>query len=179
MSKKRKRGSAVVEVEGDLLLYAKADYIVQQCNCLTVRGLGLYTAIAAKFPDAHPYSGRREIGQSNCAVEEDRAEPGSIAILGRVICLFAQWRPGSCSKRRFDKYPDSPSGPETIDQRIAWFRQALNALAVRFGDTLRLTIAFPHGIGCGLGGGRWDVYRSLIVEFANAHKNFRIVIAKK
>lgn len=41
------------------IIYAKEQYILQQCNCLTIRGHGLSDTLARAFPYADIYSNRR------------------------------------------------------------------------------------------------------------------------
>lgn len=40
-------------------------------------------------------------------------------------------------------------------------------------------VAFPYGIGCGLAGGNWEEYRTVLEEFAEANPQYAIVIVKK
>ena len=54
---------------------------MQQCNCLTITSHGLSKTLAESFPHGDTYEGRRAIGRRNCAIQEDRVEPGSIDIL--------------------------------------------------------------------------------------------------
>ncbi len=167
----------VLEVEGDLLEYDAADYIVQQCNCLTVRSHGLSDSIAKVFPEANPYARRRGIGSRNLCVKEDRGSPGSIEVFGRVVCLYGQWRPGRIGTSYFFKYPESPEGIETAQLRIAWFRRGLTALSARTAGTTA-TVAFPDRIGCGLAGGDWQTYRQMLEKFAQENQHLKVVIVK-
>lgn len=41
-----------------------------------------------------------------------------------------------------------------------------------------LTVAFPHGIGCGLAGGNWKVYSQMIEDWATLQP-FRVLIVQK
>ena len=145
------------------LLESDADYIVQQCNCLTVRAHGLSADIAARFPDSDPYAARRPLGKRNLAQETDRGEPGTIQVLGRVVCLMAQWRPGNTGSRYFHRYPESDP-PETAAQREKWFRACLEELAIICAGK---RVAFPDHIGCGMAGGDWEYYEQMIETFAN------------
>lgn len=150
-------------VEGDLL-DAKEQYIVQQCNCYTVRGHGLSKTIADRYgPPADPYTSRRPMGTRNLAIPEDRDKPGTVRILAdRVVCLFAQLCPGK--PHRFASYPNYQM--DTTVQRVRWFKQCLEELE-RLGPT---SLAFPWTIGCGLAGGNWFTYRAMIEDFAEKSK---------
>lgn len=157
-------------VNGDLLQCAEADWIVQQCNCLTVRAHGLAQTLFAKFPNANCYAKRRAIGQRNLAVDADRAAPGSVSLVDdKVVNMFAQWRPGSTSSKWFSSYPEFPGEKETVEAREKWFQQCLDALSLLGGER-KLTIAFPFRIGCGLAGGDWDRYSAMIAAFEQKNK---------
>lgn len=156
-------------IEGDLL-NCKEVYIVQQCNCLTVYPHGLSKSIADKFPWADPYSSRTKVPGRNLAVQEDRPQPGTIKILTspkniseipkNVICMFAQWGPGTPLK--FTSYPDYKI--DTRENREKWFQECLDKIA-GIKDSGIKELAFPYKIGCGLAGGNWSRYRNMIMKF--------------
>jgi O-acetyl-ADP-ribose deacetylase (regulator of RNase III) len=128
-----------------------AKYIVHQCNCVTMHAKGLSKMMFSVYPYADCY---------RCRVS--RNEPGTIQIAGDgnadrfVVNLFGQVYPGA---PRF-----------TIDDRsarLSYFRKGLREMSK---ITDLESVAFPHGIGCGLGGGIWQDYEQAIVEFASATK---------
>ena len=101
--------------------------------------------------------------------------PGTIRVLpppdqhghGRergVVALFGQRHPGS----RLD-----PDRQETKQMRERWFSQCLGELARVPG--LR-SVAFPSQIGCGLAGGDWPTYESMLADFAAQNPGVRCVI---
>ena len=158
-------------IEGNIL-DAKEQYIAQQCNCLCVIPHGLSKAIADKYPWGDPYKTRTKMTR-NCAIPEDRDTPGTIRVLrsptrdggeggeggeGKsIICMFAQWAPGK--PRAFKSYPQYEK--DTYDARIEWFKSCLEVM-----KSLEIeSIAFPWTIGCGLAGGNWNIYKSLIEDF--------------
>lgn len=158
----------------DNILNTDCEYIIQQCNCLTVRSHGLSKTLEDHFPHAKLYEKRRAIGNRNLAVPEDRSTPGSGIILEgnpKIVCLFGQWRPGKVNTSYFHSYPEY-SIPETEEQRKIWFKQALFG----FGNQLRdnqankVKIAVPYNIGCGLAGGDWDDYSRMILEFQQEYE---------
>lgn len=160
-------------VQGDIL-GSNAEYIVQQCNCLTVRAHGLSKTLSTRFVHADLYSKRRPIYKNrNLAVPEDRGTPGSGTILTgmpNIVCLFGQWRPGKCGSLYFSKYPES-SPPEDFIVRENWFKTSLWS----FGNYLKhigakkATVAIPYRIGCGLAGGNWETYHAIIKEFEQTY----------
>lgn len=146
---------------GDLV-EATEDYIMHQCNCISVRPHGLSKTIASSLGSEYDvYARRRPIGRRNCCIEADRPEPGTALILrDRVICLFGQYgmgRPFSSNNRNRDLHPG-----DTHAQREAWFASALVDAARQIPETA--TVAAPYGIGCGLAQGRWSTYERLLLE---------------
>ena len=71
----------MIPVKYKNIIYAEEKYIMQQCNCLTITAHGLSKTLAESFPHGDSYEGRRAIGRRNCAIQEDRVEPGSVGIL--------------------------------------------------------------------------------------------------
>lgn len=165
--------TTVIQQVGDILNF-KADYIVQQCNCLTIRAHGLAQSIANVYPDADTYAKRRQMGSRNLAIAEDRSTPGTISIHGHVINMYAQWRPGSCKTAYFSVYPEYSAEPESALTREIWFQKCLDAIAEKFSGSI--SIAFPFQIGCGLGGGEWSRYEKMISAFAEANPRFKVYI---
>ncbi len=156
------------------IIHADADYIIQQCNCLTVRSHGLAKTLEDAFPHANLYGRRRSVGNRNLAIPEDRSLPGTGTILAgapNIVCLFGQWRPGRTNASYWNSYPES-SPIETEEQRIIWFKSALFA----FGDYLiqnnliNAKMAMPYNIGCGLAGGDWTIYSKIIGQFIDTYK---------
>ena len=156
------------------------NYILQQCNCLCIRGHGLAATLAQRFEYANPYALRRPIGHRNLAVEPDRSIPGSFSILydpnqqqPAIINLFGQWRPGAVTSPYFYKYPESnPSETEPV--REQWFATGLTAIGeyLRKNDSKRIsTIAVPYNIGCGLAKGDWNHYSRMLAGFQETYKD--------
>ena len=142
-----KRGRSepnIVIVKGNILK-AKEKYIAQQCNCITTHGAGLYKTIASKYPWSDFYKDRK-----------DPDVPGTIRIDTApdekrvVIHMLAQYKPGK------------PSKNETRKEREKWFQHCLKEMEQIDTDC----IAFPYCIGCGLAGGDWKVYLSLLKQFS-------------
>ena len=69
----------LIEIKGDLFK-SNSEVIVQQLNCLCVKGHGLSAIISKKFPYANVYEKRSAIGKKNLAIPEDRGTPGEIVI---------------------------------------------------------------------------------------------------
>lgn len=134
----------VIHKNGDLFM-SQSKYLCHQVNCLGKMGSGIARTVRNRFPTAY------EEYRTFC---QGANSPGML--LGKILqseCngktimhMFAQERCG-----RHIRYTD-----------YAAFRECLRKIksAVPTGST----IAFPHGIGCGLGGGDWSIILPMIEE---------------
>jgi hypothetical protein len=171
---KRKQMERWNEISGNLL-EIDTDYIMQQCNCVTVHAHGLSKAIGDKFPECRVYEKRRCLANRNCAIVEDRATPGTFSITGRCINLFAQYRPGKPGVAYLKKaYPSNHS--DAAADRMHWFAESLEQVGKHFCSPV--TIAVPHQIGCGLAGGDWKLYKSMLLSFLEKHEHVTLYIVK-
>lgn len=152
---------------GDLL-EASEQYIVHQCNCISVTPHGLSSSIFDKFKYANCYSTRKREGRKNLAINEDISTPGTIQVCGNgsdkryVINLFAQYGMGK-------PYTFNNSDKLTLDgreERKKWFSECLNEIC----NLKPLSVAFPFKIGCGLAGGSWSEYYKLIESWSDKNK---------
>jgi hypothetical protein len=152
-------------------------YILQQCNCLTVKPHGLSKDIGDKFSYAKVYSYRKQLGYKNLAVKEDRDIPGTYKLFINVdndndpivVALYGQYDMGKCGKYYGERPKDYH---DTIKNRLEWFRQSLFSFGEYISDNYsndkKAKIYIPYKIGCGLAGGDWDKYLHIIEEFNNA-----------
>lgn len=157
----------VKSVNGDLL-QAEEKFVIQQCNCVTVKSHGLSESIIRHFGSwADPYSSRSPVSQGrNCAADKDIDIPGTIRTLEnpsssssdtKIICMFAQWcpgKPGAYSRYYPTNYDD------TTVNRYTWFERCLS----KIDDCTEIDspVAVPYNIGCGLAGGYWPLYRKAL-----------------
>lgn len=161
---------------------AAVDFIVQQCNCVTLNAKGLALQIEKQFPEVNVYQKRKPSHFFNTATLESRDRPGTYQLISTskqstIVCLFGQYRPGPPASRLFDPFIDSTK------QRLIWFRQAL----FHFGNWLanqnrisKPTVAIPWHIGCGLAGGSWQDYSNVLIEFSQQyHDTFRVIIYRR
>lgn len=133
------------------ILNTKYQLIAQQCHCNSKikKGAGLAAKISKKLPYADFYVNRKK-----------DSVPGTIKVVGKgkkrwVCAMFAQFQPGKCDNK------------ETSEVREAWFKSCLD----KIGKIKNLReIAFPYKIGCGLAGGDWNSYKTMIEKFAFCHK---------
>lgn len=149
-------------VKGDLL-EAKEKYICQQCNCVTLKPHGLSESISKKYFWGDPY-GIRPKKTANTTSQPD--EPGTIIELAHptkpndhpiILCFMSQWGPST--PNRFKHY-NSSKNDDTPENRKKWFQECLDIL-----DENKETydvVAMPYYIGCGLAGGKWCDYESML-----------------
>ena len=130
--------------------------IVQQCNCVTLRPLGLALQIANQL-NVNTYSLRRPSSLYNRCLPTDESQPGTISIHSSnksllVANLYAQIGPGKPGKYHLDTYVN----------RKQWFDVCLKELHRHLTYNSINRVAFPYGIGCGLAGGKWEDYFQMI-----------------
>lgn len=172
----------VEHVEGDLL-DTEADVYAHQISSLPCRAHGLSAAVAARHPWADHYGQRTQMGTRNLATPNTRPPCGSIqeahnpnggfprAIMGMVGQLDFG-RPGYSRSR---VYP----GDDTPAKRLAWFGSAFGAVCAWAQTHGCHTVALPHRVGCGLGGGDWAEYQLAIDRIAAAHPRLTVLIVRK
>ena len=142
----------------------KPTYIIQQCNCLSLRPFGLARSLTKYQPCV--YAERK--GRGNCADAKYRDTPGTISISmenkdnPQVVNMFSQFAPGKPGV-----YYKTITGGETSDERLTWFWKCL----IKFKKHLKHrdaseTIFVPYKIGCGLAGGSWTKYKKYLNVWA-------------
>lgn len=148
---KRRSNIKTETIIGDLL-ESDAKYICHQCNCVSKGAAGLAFYLFDKFPYANVYERRTE--PSNL---------GTIEICGDgkeqryVINMFSQYYPGHALR-----WPDSSK--DGVQAREKLFQECLDKISeIQDLDS----IGFPYKIGCNLGGGTWEHYRTMIEQFGN------------
>lgn len=150
--------SSEVVVGGDLLSCAEP-WLGQQCNCVTTGARGLAKAIFDRHPAANVYT-RRLCPSTPGTVDVTVVGQGTASEL-RIVALFAQRAPGKGGRT------------ESAQDRLGWLATSLAALAVEMDAAERDSgvvkrLALPYNLGCGLAGGSWPAYRSLIDEWADS-----------
>lgn len=155
-------------INGNLLDSSIEDepIIVHQCNCITQYGKGLSHEIFKKYPYANTYCLR-----VNTSI---RSIPGTIDIkedtkqTNRIIVnLYGQYYPN------VGKYKG-----DLMEDRIRYFQSGLDAIKDYCKLKNKNTLAFPYGIGCGLAGGNWEIYESMLKTFAEKNNTLRIRLYK-
>ncbi len=150
----------VHEVDGDILEFDKADVIAHQCNTVTSHGKGLSAAMFRAYPEADTYS-TRKIARKTGEISVHDVGDGR-----RIVNMYAQRNPG---KPRFKD--------DLAADRIRHFKSCLAHIA-ELRHTITKGVAFPHLIGCGLAGGKWEEYRAEIEKFASMIYPLPVYIVK-
>ncbi|XP_027232647.2 uro-adherence factor A [Penaeus vannamei] len=182
--------------------------LVQILNCVAIRPHGLSEVLAKKYPYSDLYSRRRQVKNYNRSVVEDRPKPGTIGICRPrapshgpiVVDVFGQFYMGKernrnlMNKRLAKTLQDTNNSSErdpqlleglledTTDNRIKWFREALEQLAEQVVKEGIKHVVFPFSIGCGLAGGNWERnYFPAIKNFAEKVKalSVKVTIVQK
>lgn len=149
-------------------LEATEQYIVHQCNCVTTSAKGFAKQLFDKFPWANEYI--RRVKNGSCS------RPGTIVVhnmllrsvrdLPGVINMYSQVNPGRPVPSRLG---------DGKDERLLLFESCLNHVSNV--KDIR-SVAFPHGIGCGLAGGDWRKYKAMLDLWASKNPNLKVVLYK-
>ena len=133
---------------GDLL-ESDCTMIVHQVNCQGVMGSGIAKQIREKFPYAYERymlrhkQKQQELGKIDCCLCGDKM----------IVNFYSQ-------------YNYLPRGIRHTDYDA--FRKCIRSLKVQLslaGATPKsFKIGFPYKIGCGLGGGDWDIIEGIIKD---------------
>ena len=141
-------------VNGDLL-DAHAAYICHQVNCRGRMASGVAGQIRAKYPEAfRAYSER-------CDGRRSRDDP--LEMLGRT--QFVRCGDGVTVINMFSQEGYGRDGGQYTDYEA--FRSCLRE--IHNAVPADAVIAMPYGIGCGLGGGDWNIIFELIKEELSDH----------
>ena len=147
-----------LEIKGNLLDYSETHYLVHQCNCKTTNCLGLAKVIFTKYPDANTYN--------NNSIRV----PSNIDIIKPIINLYGQIFPGKAK----------PVLNDSKQHRLEYFKNGLqniyNELNENENENENINLAFPKNIGCGLAGGVWTDYKSILKQFEKNYENINILI---
>jgi O-acetyl-ADP-ribose deacetylase (regulator of RNase III) len=131
------------------------DIIVHQTNCLGVMGTGLALQVKQKYPKVF------NAYYHYCKTTQAKDLLGTTLICeaddGKYIAnLFGQFNYGDGLQTDYDSF-------KTALQEIHDFAKENG-----------LSVALPYKIGCGLGGGDWDVILDIITQIFNDNVQMEI-----
>ena len=166
----------------DSSVLSSVDAVVHQTSCVTARPAGFAATLTRHLPYGCIHAHRLQGGARGHA---GWAVPGSVTVCysdviqdaitsPAVISLNAQFGPGTPSKG--NSYQPGPTSDSAI-HRLRWFAESLEALASL--PEPPGVIAIPHGIGCGLAGGKWKLYKAALVEFAARHPAISVRVVQR
>lgn len=143
-------GAAPVQVRYGNLLDAPEDVIGHQCNLQTAYAAGVAADMFARFPEADCYKAERPREWfGSCQL---RRTPG-----GKIVAnIFGQVAGGAAGRVQGDSSPE----------RLQAFKNGVR-IALEEARSAGTPLALPFGIGCGLGGGDWDLYFAALAEAAH------------
>jgi len=149
-------------VDGDIF-DLDVEYIAHQCNCLTSNSAGFANKVFTRYPEADIYKTRNK----NTTVKDlpKEQKPSQIIVREKVINMLSQVFPG---KPRFE------DGIDSRTNRLVYFRKCLEDISL-IKDIK--SVAFPHGIGCNMGGGKWEDYKKEIENFAQRNYKVQVFVA--
>ena len=145
---KYKKGNLV-----DAFINNEVNVLIQQCNNFCTQNSGLAKEIKARLPemfaaDCETIKGDiRKLGSYSCAIFE-----GDNDSLKYGFNLYGQHRYGT-DKQHTDY--------DAIEKGLKSIRKHLNLIAPD--DLSDIKIGLPR-LGCGLGGGSWDIVSKIIEE---------------
>jgi O-acetyl-ADP-ribose deacetylase (regulator of RNase III) len=149
----------MIEVVNFDILEHPASFIAHQCNCVSKEARGLSRAIFNKWPASNVYL-NRTTRSARGSIETYLVDKNKY-----VINMFAQFYPGKATYTN-----------DTHEIRERAFKDCLskipksvNLLIQHNPDIPNRDIAFPFGIGCGLAGGYWNSYYSMLEDFGEIY----------
>lgn len=146
--------NSIIPFISDTILNRKEQYIVHQCNCVSVESSVINKTIFDCFPKENIYKRHSLL----------ITKPGEILVTKNIIHLFGQYYPGRPGKLE-----------DTYELRLSWFKEGLEKIP----DIKNIhSLAFPYNIGCESNIGIWDDYLNIIEEFKREHRYIKIRIYK-
>ena len=146
----------LTNINGNLLTDPRVQVFGHQANCQCVFGAGIAKSIKQMYPSAY----QADLDADN----KDQNVLGNISYVireGNPRAIFNLYGQNLTSKTtRMTNY-------EALYSALVLMRSKVDAL---FGDEPP-TIGFPHGMGCGLGGGQWEIVERLIEVSFDGYEN--------
>ena len=142
---------------------------MHQCNCITSgKAEGLAKDVFKKIHMADAYWARVLLGLRP-------SQPGTIAVIGRIINAFGQYRPGlNSDHKKFWKGKGPPRAKPTrfdsAHQRLAWTKQIFDFLTAQL--PLNASLAAPEYYGSHMAGGDWREYIKFFIALAAVRPSF-------
>jgi len=139
------------------MLELRSGVLFHQVNCEGFMGGGIARALADKYPSLE------EKYRDFC--DSTRREGDDRTLLGKVQLVQINYDLSICNV--FGQVNTSSSSRQTsYDGTVQAFERIVHARERYTHSTFaRLPLYFPYKMGCGLGGGNWNIYSAIIGEF--------------
>lgn len=152
-------------VNGDILK-TKANIIVQSVNHQGVMGSGLAKQIKNKYPDIiHGYvqvcNSKKYRWLMNTGYVYWYTGFSTDGSYQQIACVFGQENYGT--DRRHTNYISLLNGITSVFE---------------YAESQGFSVAIPYGIGCGLGGGDWEIVLTMIKDVLKYYPTLKVYIYK-
>lgn len=144
---------------------AQIDMLVHGCNCFNKFGAGLALSIKKQFLEAYEADCNTTLGGADKLGKFSLTEIKRGQRIKWVVNLYSQYRYGT--DRRYTSY-------DAMSDGLTLLCNTVNKWDIGYHPTIGL----PYGIGCGLGGGNFNIVREIIED---SFKNYKgdVYICKK
>ena len=136
----------IYEVDADLLAFPNIDAFIHQCNCFHTMGAGIAKQIREKYPEMYKADiahGRR----------------GDVTRLGKFS--WVKCHDGKVGYNMYSQYNFGTMSRSTNYEAVANGLEAVCTHAILNGIE---RIGLPKNMGCTLGGGNWNIVKTIIEE---------------
>ena len=140
-------------VSGNLVTDKTYDIFCHQTNCCGVMGAGIASQIKNVYPEV------AEADKIYCKLSAKEGKK----ILGTNI--YVKTKDG---RTCVNMYAQQDYGTNSRKTDYVAFQACLDRLTSKLSiSSIDLKIGFPYGVGCGLGGGDWNIICEMISKFAS------------
>ena len=142
----------IYNINGDLL-QSDCTVIAHQANCHSTMGAGIARAIAIKYPKAE------SVDADSSMTPKEKFGKYTIAKADKVhiVNLYGQYNMGRGRHTNYKMLRDA-------------LGNFLNDASKNIIDVDTSKVGVPFGMGCGLGGGNWEVVKEILFELSELYK---------
>lgn len=142
----------IYNINGDLL-QSDCTVIAHQANCHSTMGAGIAKVIAIKYPKA------QSVDANSSMTPKEKFGQYTIAKVDKVhiVNLYGQYNMGQGKHTNY----------KMLKQALAKFLRDASQGIINV-DTSKIGV--PFGMGCGLGGGNWEVVKEILFELSETYK---------
>jgi O-acetyl-ADP-ribose deacetylase (regulator of RNase III) len=155
----------------NILETTKIDAIMHQCNCFHTMGGGVAAALKQKWPEI-------------AVADKKYSTTGDHKKMGTVLPVYVA-SAGSRIKVIFNCYSQFYFGAGRNTNYEAFFLCCMGVKDNIIGfnknkiDSHKITcLGVPYNIGCGLGGGDWNIIYSILENTIGSNDDFKVLVCK-